>query len=391
MVEAFVTSKLITWARKRNNLTTDIAARKIGVSTKTFDAWERGEARPSLWQAQALAHRLYIPFGYLFLSDPPIDELRLPDLRRVAGAPPLAPSPEFVDLLSDVLRKHEWYREYQKEEGALGVPFIGRFGLQDSVETVAVSMRNTININEDMRQKSATWEQFLVEFIRRTEGIGVLVLRSGIVGSNTRRTLSVKEFRGFAIADDVAPLVFINARDAKAAQIFTLAHELAHLWIGQSGVSNPDYSRRTSQQENAIDRFCDQVAAETLTPRDDLLSHWRADTSIEQNVTVLVRQYKVSRFVVLRRAYDLDLISSQDYQTHYQTFLEEQQPKRENGGGNFYTNLLGRNSSAFTFALLVSAVEGRIPHKEAARLLNVKIKTLIGIEDRLLRSAATNA
>lgn len=391
MVEAFVTPKLITWARQRNNLTSEAAARKISVSPETFDGWEKGRARPTLRQAQVLAHRLYVPFGYLFLSDSPNEELPLPDLRRVAGVPPPPPSPEFADLLGDVLRKQEWYRERQEAEGAPPIGFVGRFGLRASVETVAADIRDTVGVNEDLRQGVATWEQFLTEFIRRVEGIGVLVLRSGIVGSNTRRTLDIKEFRGFAISDDLAPVVFINSRDAKTAQIFTLAHELAHIWIGQSGVSNPDYFRRTSEQENAVDRFCDQVAAETLTPKEDFLSQWRARTPIDQNVRALVGRFRVSRFVILRRAYDLNLIVYGDYQAYFRAFLEDQRPKGEEGGGNFYTNLLARNSRTFTFALLVSAAEGRIPYKEAAQLLNLKIKTLVGIQDRLLRSPATNA
>jgi Zn-dependent peptidase ImmA (M78 family) len=195
----------------------------------------------------------------------------------------------------------------------------------------------------------------------------------------------VQEFRGFAISDSVAPLIFINDQDAKVAKIFTLAHELAHLWVGESGISNLDYSRRSIEQESAIDRFCDQIAAETLTPADSFKNYWGFHPSIEENVNYLVRRYKVSRFVVLCRAYDLDLITYNEYRTYYQNFWEDKKsPKGDDGGGSFDNMFLYRNSATFTFTLLGSALEGRVSYIEAARLLNVKMKTLMGIEKRLL-------
>jgi len=316
MTEAFVTPELVTWARQREGLSAEKAAHRIKVKPDRFESWEKGVARPSLRQAQTLAQAFNIPFGYLFLSAAPVEELLLPDLRTIANRPPGHPSPELTDLLHDVLRKQEWYREHQKDEGAQPLPFIGRYSIAGHPEQIAADIRETLGINDRLRSRATTWEDFLRLLVRQAEDAGVLVLRSGVVGNNTHRKLDVAEFRGFAITDDLAPLVFINAQDWKAAQIFTFAHELAHLWIGESGISNLDYGKRSSEQQNRIDRLCDQVAAETLVPNEDFLSQWRDGNIVEENLQILARRYMVSQFVVLRRAYDNGKLTGDEYSDH---------------------------------------------------------------------------
>lgn len=389
MTEALITPELVRWARERHKLNTQTAAEKLHVASSKFIAWETGDARPTLRQAQNLARKLSVPFGYLFLSTPPVEELPLPDLRTVAGTPPRTPSPELSDLLDDVLRKQQWYREYQENQKAIPIPFIGRFTLDDNVETVALDIMDTLGIDDDMRREAETWEHFMRLFVRKSESAGVLVLRSGIVGNNTYRKLDVREFRGFAISDGLAPLVFINGRDAKVAQIFTLAHELAHLWIGESGISNLDYMQRSIEQQNHIDRFCDRVAAQTLVPNEDFLLHWQNERDIDRNLQSLAARYRVSALVILRRAYENEKLSFSDYQAKFQELVETQRP-RGGDGGNFYTSLLARNSSTLTLTLLTATAEGDVSYRDAARLLNVRAKTLGDIRT-FLGSVLSNA
>jgi Zn-dependent peptidase ImmA (M78 family)/DNA-binding XRE family transcriptional regulator len=388
MTEAFVTPKLVEWARTRYALTTRAVAEKINVRPERIDAWESGDARPTLRQAHDLARKLNVPLGYFYLSSPPSENLPLPDLRTVAGAPPRKPSPNFLDLLQDVLRKQEWYRE-QPDRTAL--EFVGRFGMNDDVKVVAADIRRTLGLNDELRRTAGTWEQFLTEFVRRAEGAGVLVLRSSIVGSNTHRHLDVGEFRGFAISDTLSPLVFINSADAKAAQIFTLAHELAHLWLGESGVSNPDFARGPSQQQHIVDRQCDRIAAETLVPADDFLRRWSDSKILDDNLRDLASLFRVSAFVVLRRALELEQIQSDEYRAKYKELLETPHRKPTSEGGDFYRTFLARNSSTLATALIVATAEGRVPPTEAASLLNVRIGTLGRIEQYVLGGGATGA
>lgn len=391
MTEALVTPQLLQWARERRRLPLGVAAEKLNIKPDKLERWEKGNGRPTFRQAKRLANKFYIPFGYLFLSSPPEERLPLTDFRTVAGAKEYPPSPDFLDVLNDVLRKQQWYREYQESLGAKELQFIGRFPAEDNHQLIATDIRNTLGINENMREESHNWEQFLKEFINRAESNGILVLRSGIVGNNTHRALNVEEFRGFEISDNLAPVIFINGKDAKAAQIFTLAHELAHLWIGKSGISNPNYFNKLSHQQNPIERVCNKVAAETLLPKEEFLSYWEDRNELKDNLELLAKKYRVSEFVVLRRAYDNNKLNETDYYEFYQRLIAEHKRSKGTGGGDFYRSLLARNSSTLTTTLLVAAAEGRISQKDAARLLNVKAKSLPVIQREILFMGSANA
>ena len=386
MNRALVTPDLLVWARQRRGLSAEEIAKKLNVKSEAIVDWEAGERQPTFRQAQRFAQVLHVPFGYLFLPSPPKQGLPIPDFRIVTNQPPNEPSPDFLDLLNDVLTKQQWFREHLETEGAEPLPFVGRYGVDDSVEAIASDIRITLAVNDDLRRQSKSWEGFLRELVRRTEDLGILVLRSGVVGSNNSRPLSVEEFRGFAISDELAPLVFINGRDFRAAQIFTLAHELAHLWIGETGVSNPDYKLRPTEQGNAVERVSNRVAAETLVPSEDFLARWQnGSTPIETNLHSLTYHYRVSGMVVLRQAYDLELIPPDDYWVHYDRIVSRMSDVASDAepGGNFYFTLLARNSHAFVSAVISSVAEGNLLFNEAAGLLNVRVSTLRGISEHL--------
>lgn len=205
-------------------------------------------------------------------------------------------------------------------------------------------------------------------------------MRSGVVRHNPSRTLEVDEFRGFAISDKIAPLVFINSRDAKAAQIFTLAHELVHIWIGASGISNPAPKRRTSEMPDDVERFCNQVAAQLLIPASGLSELWLDQKTASENIRRIATHYRVSTMVALRRAFDLEKIGY----TLFARLLDEgytrlQQPKKEDaeGGGNFWATFAARNSRTFVGAIMRSLRQDKISYRDAANLLGVRVRTLL--------------
>jgi len=383
-VEALVTPQLLQWARRRRSLRVEEAAEKINIHPDRLSKWEKGEGNPTFKQAKTLAEKLYVPFGYLFLPNPPTEDLPLPDFRTITSAQESLPSPDFLDVLRDTLRKQEWYREYQEGIGAEPLDFIGRFTQDENPVVVASNIRDTLNLDSDMREEANNWEQFLQEFIRRVEKAGVLVLRNGVVGNNTHRPLNVEEFRGFVISDSLAPIIFINGKDAKTAQIFTLAHELAHLWMGQSGVSNPNYFNRLVEPQNIAEKIANQVAAETLLPSSELISIWDNTRDITNNIDNLARIYRISKFVVLRRAFDNEKVSDDEYFNYYRDLLNERHVSTGSTGGNFYRSLVARNSSTFTHTILIACAEGKASRKEASSLLNVKVKSLPSIQREIL-------
>ncbi len=382
--QAFITHRVLKWARERRDISEAEVAKKLGTSPGRVRSWEAEhgeahptlrEAHPTLRQAQNIAGILNVPLGYLYLSEPPSLTTELPDLRTVSGDPVQNPSPELLDVLYDVLRKQSWYREYRESQIIEPLPFVGRFSTSDPPDVIARSIARSLAVDHEMRRQSGSWQAFLTAFVRRAENVGVLVFRSGIVESNTHRPLSVDEFRGFAIADDVAPAVFINAQDAKVAQTFTLAHELAHIWIGESGVSNPNYAIRADEQVNHVDRLCDKVATEVLVPEAEFLARWRDSADTDTKIRTLSAHFRVSRFVVLRRAFETGEIAQPEFRARYDEFLDDYHaPSGE--GGNFYHLFLARNSATLTFTLLTASAEGAIAQLDAARLLNVRVETL---------------
>ena len=379
--EAYITGEVLRWARVRDGVSVEEAAKTVQVTPERVTAWEDEQERPTLKKAQALAHKLNIPFAYLFLSDPPHEEVPLPDLRTASGNAPAEPSPELLWIVNDALAKQEWYREHLADSGTSPPPFVGSFSAEKDPLEIAASIRTTLAIDDELRAKATSWQNFLTLLVRQGEANGVIVLRSGIVGNNTKRTLSVSEFKGFAIVDELGPLVFVNSRDWKVAQIFTLAHEFAHLWIAESGVSNPNYRRKSAEQPNNIERVCDQVAAEVLVPAERFIALWDAGLDLEANLVRLASVFRVSRFVLLRRAFELERIDAQSYRTQYDEFDAQSPPSSE--GGNFYNNLLAKSSRQLTEALLSSLAQGGVSYREAAQLLNVKVSQLETLREKL--------
>ncbi|WP_244816761.1 XRE family transcriptional regulator [Caballeronia sp. Lep1P3] len=377
MADARINPAMLTWARERSGIDGPILADKLGTPVARVAAWEAGERKPTFKQAKRIAEITHIPLGYLYLPAPPDEPLPLADFRTVADAPLKPLSPEFRDALNDVLRKQSWYREYRRLQRESPLPFIGRFGIRDSVAAIASDIKRVLAIGPADLTQSANWESYLRLLIERMEAVGVLVMRTGIVGNNTHRPLSVDEFRGFAIADDDAPVVFLNGKDAKAAQIFTLIHEAAHLWVGVSSVSNERLSAKQTSNVD-VERFCNAVAAEFLVPEEAFRSRWTSHTEFTGQVRQIARELKVSNVVAARRAAELGLASRQEFDDFYLAERDRwaAMARKRAAGGNYYETSATRNSKRLTRAVLETALEGRMLLRDAGQLLGVNPSSL---------------
>jgi Zn-dependent peptidase ImmA (M78 family)/DNA-binding XRE family transcriptional regulator len=379
-VRALITKEMLQWARQRTLGNLDEAAERLKVDRERLEAWENGEAQPTFRQAIDIAKKLKIPFGYLYLSEPPDESLPLPDLRVKPGTPPRDPSPDFLEVLYDAMRKQEWYHDYLRDEEADPVPFVGRYSMSSPVETVAEDIRRTLGLDEAFRGRTRDMGDYYVRLVEQAESAGVLVMRNRIVGNNPHRPLDPDEFQGFAMSDELAPLVFINQRDYLSAQIFTLMHELAHIWMGISGVSLQDYLERPIVQNELAQRLANEVAAETLVPGKDFISRWRGYDDIDQGLEALRRHYRVSIFVILRRTYDLGEIPFDVYRSKYDEFRSQIKPKKKGSGGGGYRTLFSRNSTTITTSLLHSVSEGKTLPTQASALLNVRPATVYNMQ-----------
>ncbi|PKN62614.1 MAG: DNA-binding protein [Deltaproteobacteria bacterium HGW-Deltaproteobacteria-15] len=353
---------LLRWARERAGFTLDSLSRRF----PQLHAWERGEAKPTIKQVERFAKATFTPVGYLFLPEPPLEQIPIPDFRTVENEYIGRPSPNLLDTLYICQQRQEWYRDFTRSIGEEPFPFVGSASLTSDIETTAASIRKAIGFDLEERRRIPTWTDALRRFIDQTDAIGILVMCSGVVLNNNRRHLDPGEFRGFAMADDRAPLIFVNGRDTKAAQMFTLAHELAHIWVGQSAVSDAQASWIPGHK---VERWCNRVAAELLVPLSALKDEYQKSTELHMEAHRLARVFKVSTLVILRRIHDVGGLTREQLWQEYAKELERLRLISRGSGGNFYLTQAARVSKRFARALIVSTLEGQTLYRDAFRML----------------------
>lgn len=376
-----VQPRILEWARERSGIGVD---ELVGQFPK-YLAWEAGETGPTLKQLEKLARKTTTPLGYFFLSKPPEEKLPVPDFRTVDDGGVKRPSPNLLETVHLMQRRQAWMRDFLIEEGAAPLPFIGSMTTQAGVEAVAESIREKLGLSEIWASFHSSWTEALRALRMSIEEIGVLVVFNGVVENNGHRKLDANEFRGFVLLDRYAPLLFVNGADAKGAQMFTLAHELAHLWIGAEGVFSLDGLMPSDHQ---TERFCNQVAAEFLVPAQRLAQIWRDALRQEEPFQYLAREFKVSSVVAARRALDLKLIEREDFFAFYRAYLEDDRRRKEDkkskgkSSGDFYKTQNVRIGARFGRAIAQAVQEGRVSFGEAYRLTGLHGKTF----DRFMSS-----
>ena len=356
---------LFRWARERAGYNLDDLAKPF----PKLNEWERGKVQPTFKQLAAFAKKTHTPFGFFFLDNPPVERVPIPDFRTVANIQVEHPSPNLLDTIYLCQQRQDWYRDFARSIHDSELDFVGSAKLVDDIVRTAATMRERLGFDIEERRQFATWTDALRDFIAQSDALRVLVMVSGVVGSNSHRKLDPQEFRGFALSDPLAPLVFINGADTKAAQMFTLAHELAHLWLGESGISD---SEARIAPDQAVERWCNRVAAELLVPLEELRRALEKVIDPRNAVQPLARRFKVSTLVILRRLYDAGQLTRDELWAVYDEELSRLRQFSKGSGGDFYLTLGARVSKRFARAVVVSALEGRSSFTESFRMLGLK-------------------
>jgi Zn-dependent peptidase ImmA (M78 family) len=370
-MKAAVRPDLLRWARERASRSPEALAKSVGVSEKRVAAWE-GSGELTLKQLEKVAKATHTPVGYLFLSEPPVERLPIPDFRS-RRRQDAAPSPELLDVVYLCQRRQAWFRENETISGGTPLPFVGSARLDQPVEAVAQWIRGDVGYSLQDQREAATWTDALRAFIQAADDAGILVMCSGIVQNDTHRKLDPGEFRGFALSDDLAPLVFINGADTKAAQMFTLAHELAHIWLGRTALSD-DSPRQGSDHE--VERWCNKVAAEFLLPMAAVREEVRPGGEPLKEARRFASAFKVSSLVALVRLREAGFLGTEEFNRLYEQELADLLGRPRGGGGDFYLTQSARLSRRFARALVVSALEGRTLYREAMSLVGIsKLET----------------
>ncbi len=355
---------VLRWARERAGLS---VADLQGRFPKLAD-WEAETTQPTMRQLERFAKVTGAPFGFFFLPEPPEMPLPFADFRRVEHRRPQGVSPELMDTIHLMGRRQAWLREERIEAEVAPLDFVGSARLSDDLDPVATGqdMRRVLGLVDGWAGLAQTWKEAVGQLRDIIEQHGIMAVINGVVGNSTRRKLDVNEFRGFALSDPYAPLIFVNGADAKSAQMFTLAHELAHLWLGDAGEGLSGF-QELQPDGNDVEKFCDQAAAEFLVPAGEIGAAWPDAAHGETPFETLAKRFKVSPVVIGRRAMDLGLVEREEFFRFYNDYTQQEHQSQQTGtgGGDFYNNQNIRVGRLFASQVIRAAKEGRIGFKEA--------------------------
>lgn len=388
---AYITPNVLKWARESARMTEETAASKVSVSSDKLKEWELGTSQPTIRQAKILAKAYKRPFALFFLPEIPRDFFPLQDFRQ-KGSKTLSTGSIFI--IREIQQKQAWIKEINEENNEDKIPFVGRFSIKDNPVFVANDILKTLEINP----ADYKTENPIREWINKAEFNGIFISRTSFIHS--RLKLDREEIQGFAIADPYAPFVFVNSDDWNAPQLFTLVHELAHIWIAETGISNeiePEIKNKNTV--NSIELFCNEVAANALIPLE-IINNLESDLfQSTKEVFKISKNLGISSFAFLVRALNLNLISLDNYKKlknkaniEYKAFLKREEEKKAKQKANerigfpsYYLLQLNKNSRLFTQTVLDAFHGGYIEPTQASNLLNVKVNKFPKLEDQLYK------
>jgi Zn-dependent peptidase ImmA (M78 family) len=339
--------------------------------------WSTGKDHPTLRQLESLSKATLTPLGFFFLAEPPEERLPIPYYRTVKEETPTSPTPDLLETIHTMQRRQDWMREFLLDQGHDRIRIVKSARLDEDTTVVADKIRQTLGFDKDWASEKKNWTDALGFLREAIEAAEILVIVNGIVGNNTHRKLDVGEFRGFVLVDDYAPLIFVNGADGKAAQMFTLAHELVHVFFGSSAAFD---LREMQPADNPTEKACNRVAAEFLVPEKALRRIWNSAKEDAEPFQVIAQQFKVSALVAARRALDLRLIKKNEFLDFYRQYQQDERrvAERRPGGGDFYANQNMRIGRRFGKAVVQAAQEGKLLYSEAYHLTGLYGKTFDG-------------
>jgi len=360
--EVNINPNMITWAITRAGYELN----EFSAQFPKIQEWLEDKKKPTVKQLEKFSHKVHLPFGYLFLNEPPKENLPIP-FYRTNKANTAQVSVNVYDTILLLQQRQDWLRDYLVDNEFDKLSFVGRFKKQDNYLKIVEDIRNTIGLSGEWASSYKNWEDALGHLTDKIEEAGIIVSFNGVVENNTSRPIKVDECRGFVLIDEMAPFMFINAADAKAAQLFTIVHELAHIWTGQS--AGFDF-RQMLPADNPTELLCDKVAAEFLVPENSFNRVWQE----RPNINSVARHFKVSPIVAARRALDLNKITKHEFFEFYNNYIGQLQRKKENqsDGGDFYATAKKRLSLSFAGYINRAVKANQLLYRDAYKLTGLK-------------------
>lgn len=360
--EVDIKSSMLTWAIERAGFDLN----DFTVKVPNVQQWLEGRKKPTVKQLEDFSKKVYLPFGYLFLPEPPKENLPIPFF-RTNNPQATNVSINVYDTILLMQQRQDWLKDYLRDNEFRPLSFVGKYKQRENITEIVTDIRRTLRLEENWASQYETWEDALNSLTQKIEETGIIMVFNGIVENNTHRPIEVEECRGFVLVDELAPFMFVNNADGKAAQMFTIVHELAHIWTGHS--AGFDF-RKLQPADNPIELLCDKVAAEFLVPQNSFNSVWSERPSIKY----AARYFKVSEIVIARRALDTGKITRQEFFDFYEEYINREFKKKENqtGGGDFYATTRKRLSMTFAAHVNNAVKSGKLLYREAYKLTSLK-------------------
>ncbi len=383
MQKVEVNPQVLSWARETAGLTQEEASKKLGfkdakkrTAVERLVAYETGQDFPSRSVLVKMAKHYHRSLLTFYLDTPPLKGDRGADFRTLSDAPSAIDAANLDVLIRGVQARQSMVRAVlEDEDEATPLPFVNSRRIKDGKSTLLQEIQSLLDVTlRDYRSKQNARASF--NLLRNAaEKSGVFVLLIGDLGSH-HTAIDVDVFRGFTIADEIAPFVVINPRDAIPAWSFTLLHELVHLILGQTGVGN-------SYADSDVERFCNDVAGEFLLPDSEVknigLKNIAADESEIELVEKFADKHNLSRTMIAYKAYRVGDITRERYQSlselFRQTWLEQRKSRRERrskGGPSYYVMHRHRAGDALVALVERMMSAGALSTTKAARILEVK-------------------
>ncbi|MFZ6008768.1 MAG: ImmA/IrrE family metallo-endopeptidase [Bacteroidota bacterium] len=330
--------------------------------------WLEDKKQPTVKQLEKFSHKVHVPFGYLLLPEPPIERLPIPFFRtnqkerRNENV-----SVNVYDTIMLIQQRQDWLREYLKENDYEQLSFVGKFANSHNITAIVSDIRQTLGLENEWASSFQRLETAIDHLTQKIEDAGIILTFNGVVENNTSRPIKVNECRGFVLVDRIAPFMFVNNADGKAAQLFTIVHELAHIWTGHSAAFD---FKQLMPANDPVELLCDKVAAEFLVPEASFLRIWNH----RPEIPYVAKHFKVSQIVIARRALDLGKISKTSFFNFYNSYINQEQYRKESqaGGGDFYANTKKRLSLSFAARIHQAVMSNQLLYRDAYKLTSLK-------------------
>lgn len=361
-----------------------VAAKKIGVAEERLMDWEEGNSQPTIKQLRKIANTYKQSFAAFFLREAPtIPKLPLKDYRRLPGAINHELSHEIImDVRSSMER-----RLISLDLMQLNGIEVGKFSYYGStdegVDVLSKRIRRDLGVSFAEQIKLRNPSKGFKYWREALEDLGVLVFQSS--------SIDIGDMRGYSVYEDYLPVIVVNRKDAEAARIFTMLHELVHIYLRASGLCDLESRTDIPPEEQRLEQFCNDVAANTLVPRKHFNSNdilLKNDTNIWSDIEIssLAKEYCVSREMIARRLVEVGRADKVFYRDKREEYLDEYKKAKARKPSGFVppsVDVLSKGGRKFSGLVIQSLKSKKINSTQASELLGVKLKHIKKISSSL--------